>query len=186
MDHYASNYDLRPVIVGNGSVTLAGRIKGAMYKVALPSPARNAPKVTRVRGLSKVHRRGPSSTATSSRTTSTGKTITIIAATLVSVSVGAALSLGSLNVQGESSAGEESSGNSDDHATNHKDDSEKNGLGEFHLFSSLSISDLASTVGEGFPPYDNPNNPPGTSNGAGMLHFFTSFGHGAHISLAIS
>ena len=115
---------------------------------------------------------------------STGKT-TIIAASLVSVGVGAALALGSSNGQGDSSAGEQSSGNGGDHATG--GESGQNGLGEFHPFSFSLISDLAFTVGEGSPPPgDDPNDPSGASTGAGMPHSFTFFDYGAHLSLAVS
>jgi hypothetical protein len=177
----ASNDGLRPATIGNGAVTLAGRIKGVVHKVALPTPAR---KVARVRGPTKVHRRGPSSTATSSSTTSTGKTA-IIAASLVSVGVGAALALGNSNAQGDSSAGDESPRNGGDPATG--GDSGQNSFGEFHLFGSSLISDLAFPVGEGSPPPgDNPNDPSGAGNGAGMPHSFGFFGYGAHLFFNIS
>jgi hypothetical protein len=53
------------------------------------------------------------------------------------------------------------------------DDSEQNGLGEFHLFNSLPISHIAFTVGEGSPPpRDSPNDPPGTSNGGYATFFY--------------
>jgi len=81
-------------------------------------------KAPRVRGPTKIHRRRPSPTATSSPTTSTGKT-TIISASLVSFSVGAALALGSSNASGDPSADEECSGNGRDHDT--VDDSGQNG-----------------------------------------------------------
>ena len=172
-----SNDGLRPATIGNGAVTLAGRIKGVMHKVALPTPTRNARKVTRIHGPTEVRRRGPSSTATSSPTTSTSKTA-IIAAYLVSVGVGVALALGSSNAQGGSSAGEESPGNGGDPATG--GDSGQNDLGESDLFSSSSISDLAFPVGEGSPPPgDNPNDPSGAGNGTGMPHSFTSSDYGA-------
>lgn len=102
----------------------------------------------------------------------------IVAASLVSVSIGAALALGSSNAQGGSSASEESPGNGGDPATG--GDSGQNGLGEFDLFSSSSISDLAFPVGEGSPPPgDNPNDPSGAGNGTGMPHSFTSSDYGA-------
>jgi hypothetical protein len=183
MHGYASNDALRPATIGNGGVTL-GRIKGIMHKVALPTPTRNARKVTRVRGPTKIHRRGPSSTATSSSTTFNGKT-TIIAASLVSVGVGAALALGSTNARGDSLANEETSGNGGDHATG--DDFGQNGLGEFDLFSSSPIPDLAFPVGEGsHPPDDDPNGPSGASNSVGMLYSSSYFDYGAHLFLNIS
>ena len=182
MNGYAPDNGLRPATVGNGPVTLAGRIKGVMHKVTVPSPTRNARKAPRVRGPTKVHRLGPSSIATSSPSTSTGKT-TIIYASLVSLGVGAALALGSSNVQGDPSAGEESSGNGRDNDTG--DESGQNGLGEFYPFSSSPIPDLI--IGDGSPPPgDNPDDPSGTSNGAGMPRSLTLFSHGVHLSLGVS
>ncbi|KIM42871.1 hypothetical protein M413DRAFT_125005 [Hebeloma cylindrosporum] len=135
-----------PAAIGNGPVALAGRTKGVMHKVVVPSPTR---KVGGVRVSTKVHRRGPSSTAASSRSASTGHAA-IISASFVSLVVGAALALGGGNTQGDPSAGEDSSGNGGDHAIG--GDSGDNGLGEGSP-----------------PPGDNPNDPSEAGNGAGKL-----------------
>jgi len=96
-----------------------------MHNVVLPSPIRNTPKNTRVRGPTEVHRCGHSVRWEDNHPLCTS---------LLRLHRCRYYPWGSSNAQGDSSAGKESPGTGGDHAAG--GDSDENGLGEFHLFGS--------------------------------------------------
>jgi len=150
-------------------LSLSGHFQDIMHGVILPSSVHN------IRKSKSTHLHHPTKVQPSWSSPKQNNTVCgTVAASLISVGVGAALALGRSSAQGNnSSSGEGDSGNNgSDNTIN--GDSGRNSLGKLPFFSFSPISDLAFTAGEGSPPGDSPNDPPVVRNNVGRSHFTES------------